>query len=173
MIARVLDEVPHDEEVPGVLHLLDDVDLSLKPGLIFMECRAQNATRLQTMDGGFQAFFVPGAADLLKIAVDGMPLGHRELGKGIVHLVHFQVATLGNLHGPRYHGRRIFEQFRHLVGAFYEKLIAVELEAIGFVDLGAGLHAEHHVVGVGVFAAEVVGVVGCDQRNAQLPFKAI
>ena len=40
------------------------------------------------------------------------------------------------------------------------------------MNLGAGLHAEHHVVRVGVFAAEVVRVVGGDERDIEIALQA-
>ena len=61
---------------------------------------------------------------------------------------------------------------RHFFGALYKELVAVEVEAFLVVDLGAGLHAEHHVVRVGVFTAEIMRVVGGDKGNIQFAFQA-
>ena len=79
-----------------------------------------------------------------------------------------EVAALGDLHGAGQHAGRVGKQARHLVGGLDEELVGVEFEAIGVVDLGVGLHAEHHVVGVRVFAAKIMRVVGGDQRDFEL-----
>ena len=52
-----------------------------------------------------------------------------------------------------------------------EELVAVELHAGGVVDRLAGLDAEHHVLRVGVVFAEIVAVVGGDQRQAEIFFQ--
>ena len=38
---RVADEVPHDQEVAGELHLLDDVELAVQPRFVFRNAVAQ------------------------------------------------------------------------------------------------------------------------------------
>ncbi len=136
-----------------------------------MEWRAQHAPRLQPPDRSLQPLLVSRAAHLLEVAVDGMALRHRKLGERIFHAVQLQVAALGNLHGPREHRRRILEQPRHLVRALHKKLVAVELEPVGVVNLRARLHAQHHLVRVRVLAAQVMRVVRRHQRNPQLPLQ--
>ena len=101
-----------------------------------------------------------------------MACRHRELGEGIFDLAQLQIAALGDLHGPLEGGGGILEERRHLLGAFYKELVRVEFEAVGLLNLGPGLHAEHHVVGVGVFAAQVMRVVGRHERNPQLALQA-
>ena len=66
---------------------------------------------------------------------------------------------------------RIFEDAKHLVVVLDEELVAVELHAAGVVDRFAGLNAEHHVLRVGVVFAEVVAVVGGDERQAEIFFQ--
>ena len=59
----------------------------------------------------------------------------------------------------------------HLVVVLDEELVAVELHAGGVVNRLAGLDAQHHVLRVGVVFAEVVAVVGGDQRQAEIFFQ--
>ena len=59
-----------------------------------------------------------------------------------------EVAALGDLHGALHNAGRIGKDARHFVGALDEELIGVKSEAVGVVNLGAGLHAKHHVVRV-------------------------
>jgi hypothetical protein len=97
--SRLADEIPHDEEVAHVLHLLDDADLALEAGFVFVERIAQLAARLQMMDGGVEALLEALAADLLEVAVDGVAIGNGEFRKGIVDLVELEIAALGDLLG--------------------------------------------------------------------------
>ena len=112
------------------------------------------------------------AAHLLEVAVDGVPRRHRKFGERIVHLLKFQIAALGNRHGPLDHRGRVLEELGHFVPALHKKLIAVELEAVALMNLRAGLHTQHHVVRMRVLAAQVVRVIRSHQRNAQLALQA-
>ena len=66
----------------------------------------------------------------------------------------------------------IFEDAVHFVVALDEKSGALELHAIGVLDGLAGLYAQHHILGVGVVFAEVMAVIGGDQREPQFFFQA-
>jgi len=121
---------------------------------------------------GFKSLLQALPAHLLKIAVDGVSGRNGELRKGIVNLAELEIAALGNLHGARGHAGRIGEERGHLVGALDEELVGVEFEAIGVLNFGVGLDAEHYVVGVGVFAAEIVRVIGGDKGDFELALEA-
>ena len=132
----------------------------------------RHAAQFQLAHRCFESLSQPFAAHFLKIAVDGVALRHGELGEWIVDGVELEVAALGNLHGALQHIGRIFEKEPHFVGALDEELVAVELEAVGVVNLGAGLHAKHHFMRVTVFAAQVMRVVGSDQGNLQFALQS-
>ena len=66
---------------------------------------------------------------------------------------------------------RVLEDAGHFVVALDEELVAVELHAGGVANGFAGLDAEHDVLGVGVVFAEIVAVVGGDQRQAEIFFQ--
>ena len=100
-----------------------------------------------------------------------MPLGHGKLREGIFDRMQLQLAALGNLHRPCQHLGRIGKEPLHLLRAFHIELVAVEAEAFFIVNLRARLHAQHHVVGVRVLAAQVMRVVGRHQRNIQFLFQ--
>ena len=127
---------------------------------------------LEVANRGLEAPPESLAAHLLKVAVDGVALGDREGRERILHRVQLEVAALGDLHGAGKQGGVVREEARHLVGALDEELVGVELEAILVVNLGAGLDAEHHVVGVRVFAAQVMGIVGGDEGDVEVFFQA-
>ncbi len=76
------------------------------------------------------------------------------------------VAALGDGQGAREHVGRVLEDAHHLVVALHVELVALELQPARILDGLARLYADHHVLGVGVLFAEIVAVVGRDQRNA-------
>ena len=139
----------------------------VQPGLVLLGSGAAHAAQLKLPNRRFQALLQPLAAHLLEVAVDGVAVGNGELGKGIVDRVQLEVAALGDFHGPRQDPGRVGKQARHFVGGLDKELIGVELEAVRVLNLGVGLHAQHHVVRVRVFAAEIMRVVGCDQRECR------
>ena len=64
LLARVADEVPDDEEVPGVLHLLDHLDFVAEPALVLVDRVAQDAARLEILQaaaGGTRSLRGPPA----------------------------------------------------------------------------------------------------------------
>ena len=99
------------------------------------------------------------------------PGGTANSGKGLVHLVELEGATLGELHGAADHFGRVGEELFHFRRAFHVELVGIELEALGVVDGVRGLDAEQDFVGVGVVVAEVVGVVGGDEGDVELFFQ--
>ena len=60
------------------------------------------------------------------------------------------------------------EQRAHLGGALQVVAVAVEAEAVGLVEPGAGLDAQQRVVGLRVLLVRVVQVVGAQQRDAEV-----
>ena len=171
MVPRILDKVPHNQEVPRVLHLLDNPDLERQPRLILMQRRAQRPARVQNPNRRLQPLLEPFTAHIFKVAVDRMARRHRKLRKRIVHCMQLQVAPLRNLHRPLHHRRRILEQHAHLVRALHKKLVAVKTEPLLVVHLRSRLHAQHHVMRVAVLPAQIMRVVRRHQRNLQLPLQ--
>ena len=55
-----------------------------------------------------------------------------------------------------------FKFAHHFVVFFEVELAGFVLHAFGVFDVGAGLDADENIVGIGVFGAEVVAVVGGD-----------
>ena len=114
----VPDEVPHDHEVAGKLHLLDAVDLAVQARFVVGDGLAQQAAAREMRDGGVEALAQALAADLLEVAVDGLAGGNGEFGERIVDLVQLEVAALGELHGAACTtSGAVGEEPCHLVGA--------------------------------------------------------
>ena len=84
------------------------------------------------------------------------------------HFFQLQIAAFGNIQRARQHRRRIFENLRHLRMTLHKELVAVELHSVGVLNRLAGLYADHHVLGMRIVLAEVVAVIGGDQRQAEI-----
>ena len=81
------------------------------------------------------------------------------------------IAAFRDAQGAGKHVGRVFEDLVHFVMALDEKARALELHAIGVLNRLAGLNAQHHVLRVRVVLAEIVAVVGGDQRKAKIFFQ--
>ena len=78
LLARVADEVPHDQEVPGILHLRDHVDFIREPPLVVVNRVLQRSLRLelpQPRDPHLESL----ADDVLEILVERVTAGHVEV----------------------------------------------------------------------------------------------
>ena len=171
-LAGVLDEVPDDEEIAGELHLLDAVDLALQALFVVGDGPAAQAPLAQMANGGVEPLAETRAANFGKIAVDGVARGYGKFRERIGDLVQLERTTLGKLHGAADHFRSMGEEPFHLRRALDVELVGIEFEALGVVDGVGGLHAEQHFVRMMIVFAEIVAVVGGDQRDVQLFFQA-
>ena len=123
--------------------------------------------RAQRFEAAREAF----AGDVDEITVDGIAGWNIELRERGCDFFEVQAATLGDVEGAGQDFGRIFEDAIHFVVVLDEELGAVELHAGGVVDRLAGLDAEHDVLGVSVVFAEIVAVVGGDEREAKIFFQ--
>src|SRR5579862_8529267 len=108
---------------------------------------------------------------MLEVAVQSETGRNIEVRKGIADFLQPHVAAFGDAQGASENVGRVFEDTQHFVVTLDKKIAALELHAIGILNRLAGLDAEHHVLGVGVVFAEVVTVVGRDQRQAEIFFQ--
>ena len=163
----VADEVPDDEEVSGELHLPDHLDLARQTLLVILQRVLQPAHGLELAQD-VQPLAKALAADMLEVVGDRVARRHFELRKRVVNFFQPHIAALGNLQRARQHPLVSREHLPHLGSALHEELVAVELQAVGVVDRLARLNADHHVLGVRVVLAEIVAVVGGDQRHVEV-----
>ena len=153
----VVHEVPDDEEVCGEPHRLDDLELVFD-ALAHMRCEV-----LAVAQGR------PLVRELAEVALLGLALGHREARELWLTEVDLDV-------GPLRDPQRVVTRLGDLreEGAHFDRGLQVvlgpgELEPIGLVDLGVGLHAQQRVVGLGVTAQRVMAVVRGEQRGIEGP----
>jgi len=156
--ARVLDEVPDDEEVAGEAHAADHAELVVQPLRVFWA------------RGAAQPFLQAFDAEMLQVRVLSEAVRNLELGQQ--KLVHrdLQVAHLGDLQraGQRLR-REAAEELVHLGGGLDVELVALELEPLRVGELAPRRDAHARVVRVVVALDGVVAVVGGDQRYARAP----
>ena len=154
-----VDVVGHNEEVAGESHLGDDADLVL--GL------------LAAVLGDVAVEPVVHAAPALldEPGLVGLPLGDGE-GRHercpLVHGAEVHVALLGHEQGVVAGLGHLGEEAAHLGAGAQVVGVAVELEAVGIGEHGAGVDAQHRVLDGAVLGTHVVGVVGGQQRGPDL-----
>ncbi len=145
--ARMADEIPHDQEISGVAHLLDHLDFVGQARLVLRERFAQQAglaARFENRHARGKSF----ARDGFKMTVDGLPFGNLEIGKRVLHRIDLDVAALGDGHGALQRVRKLAEHLRHFFRGLEEKLIGVEFHAVRVAHGLAGLDAQKDFVGV-------------------------
>ncbi len=159
------DEVPNDEEIAGELHLLDHADFAVEAFGVGGEIVLERAVAME----GFEALaaaFEALADDEFEIGVGGVFGGDVEFGERLLDLFELDLAALGDVPGAVQRVFGIGEEGEHFGARFEVELRPVEAHAILVAHGLAGLDAEEDFVGAGVVAAEVVGVVGGDEREA-------
>ncbi len=153
-ILGVLDEVPHDEEVAGEPHVLDDLELVGQP---------LDRRRRQLV-----APALPGALPrevVEVVATVGEALGQRKVGELRLAELDRHIGPLGDPEGVVARLGHLAEQVAHLGSCLEVMLLALELEALRVGQQRAGLDAQQCVVRLVVGPVGVVRVVGGEQRR--------
>ncbi len=161
-----MNEVPDDQEVAFVAHLLDHLDFEGEPPLVFRERISQNALLPQTLEVR-RARGKPFADHFFEKASGGMAFGNLELREWIGDALNFDIAARSNVHGPAQRLGKFAENLRHFHGALEVKLVGRKLHAMRVAHGLAGLNAEQNFLSVGVFVMQIVAIVGGNQRNAR------
>ena len=157
VLAGEADEVPHDQEVVGVAHLLDRAKLELEP--------LAELGRL-----GPVALAQARLGQLAQVLRRRAALGHVEARQVERVEVEPGVAALGDLDGAGQHvgAPRLGHERVHLLGRLQVEAVVRELEPIRVVERVAGLDAEHRLVRHGVGGGQVVDVAGAHERQARV-----
>ncbi len=151
------DEVGDDEEVARVA--LGDDDAGLVLGL--RADRVRDALGVARLQAPLDLLDEPGRLVLA--------LGAREAGHvAALALGEADVAPLGDEQGVVAGLGQLAEQVPHLGRRLEVVAVAVELEPLGVVEPGAGLHAQQDLVRGGVGLGRVVQVVGGHERQVEV-----
>ena len=167
LLAGVADEVPHDEEVAGVAHPDDDVDLVGEPGLVVGDGVLQ-PPRVGLPPQRLEASPEPFPRHVLEVAVERERLRHVEVRQVVLVGRELDVAAFGDGHGVRERGRIVAEHRAHLVPGLQVELIPVVAQALLVADVLAGADAQQHVVRMAIRLLEVVDVVGADKGQIEV-----
>ena len=100
-----------------------------------------------------------------------MPSGQSNFGKGFLTAFISRLQRSGNCIVRVRTSGLCGNETRHFLGGLDVELLRVELETLGVVHARGGLHAEKDFVGAGVLVFDVVGVVGGDERDAEVFFE--
>ena len=168
LLARVADEIPRDQEVPGVLHLLDHVDFVGEPALVLVDGVLQHPASRQLLQPR-QPLREPLAHDVLEVVVEREARRHVEVRQVVDRARQVDVAALGDPHGVRQRVGEVLEDRRHLLAGLQVELVAVIVQPLGVVDRLAGADAQQDVVRLEVGVLQVVDVVGDDEREPEVP----
>jgi hypothetical protein len=95
---------------------------------------------------------------------------HLELGRVVLARIdaELEIAALGDLQRVGDGGGVIPEHLVHLVAVFHVEAVAVELEAVGVVEVGRGADAQQCIVVLVIVGLQVVGVVRGDERQVHV-----
>ncbi len=154
--ARVLDDVPHDQEIAGELELADDRQLA-RDLLAYLG--------QQTVVAGIAARDAePG--HLLEKALLRLAGRHRVAGERVAEIGERERAALGDRARRAQRRRAIREQRRHLGRRFQPALAVGRQAAADLVDGGVGARAGEHVVDPLLRRSGVADVIGGDDTDA-------
>ena len=153
----VVDVIPDDEVVIGIAHRFDDANFIAQAVLVGLR------------DIGAIAALQALPAELFKkilVVHSTRGLIIRNLGVAKIKL---KIALISDdlriRAGFRYHGKQIV----HFVCRFDVEFIGLELHAVRILHGLARLDAEQNGLYLGVFLAQIVGIVGCHHGNPRLP----
>ena len=153
----VVDEVPYDQEVVHVAHLLDHAQLVVEP--------VPRVLALRTVE--------PADAVLAERAQVGGVVGHalrqREPGQVGGGEVKLHLAALGDLLGALDGLAEVGEDAQHLLLGLDVELVGGHAHAVLVLQGLARLDAHQHLLHLGILACQIVTVVGAHQRNVHLP----
>ena len=153
----VVDEVPDDQEVVHVAHLLDHAQLVVEPVPCVRSILAVE----------------PADAVLAERAQVGGVVGHalrqRELGQVGGGEVELHLAALGDLLGALDGLAEVGEGAQHLLLGLDVELVGVHAHAVLVLQGLARLDAHQHLLHLCILAGQIVAVVGAHQRDVHLP----
>ena len=168
LLAREVDEVPHDQEVPGEPHLRDDRELVVDAG--------GHLGR----DGSLVAVLGPALDELAKVAVQRLagrgfeprqPVLRHAVDQHPLELGQ-QLDALGDLEGLVAGLGQLGEDPSHLGRALEVEVLGVELQTLRVRLQLLLLDAQQDVVRLGVIGSRVVQVVGRDHRHRRCRARA-
>ena len=159
--ARVMHEIPNDQEVALVAHLLDHFDFRGQPAFVFGQRMAQQALLCQTLkvrNARCKTF----PRHLLEIARGIVSPRNLKFRKRIGDALNLYVAAPRDVDRAAERVRNLAENLGHLRGAFEIELVGRKLHAVRVAHGFSRLDAEQDFLGVRVFVMQIVAIVRRD-----------
>ena len=154
-----VNEVLDNEKIARETHLLDDAEFEFQAVPVFFRVRVRHLG---------QAFFEALARHVAHGVVQGLA------GRGLVDRkmvfpeLEGEVDALGDLAGVGQGLGHIGKGLGHLLGAAVVEIVGGKPHPLLVVHAGRGLDAQQNIVGLGVVSAQVMAVVGGDQRQFEI-----
>ena len=167
LFTGIADEIPDDEEVARVPHLLDHRQLVLESPVVFLDRVPQRTGRLE-LPQPRQPLRVALRVRPARSTLERHPFRDTERRQVILPLRNRDVAPLGD---EQRVAQRVFMATEHAAicsGGLQEELIARIAEPLRVVDRLARADAQQDVVRLEVALPQVVNVVGSNERQIQL-----
>ena len=155
MAAAIIDEVPYNEEVAGVAHSVDDVQLKIQT-LAYLLIHNLVALRQGLL------------AQVAQIAHGIKALRHRELRQQQMAELHLHVAAVSNFIGIAQSLRTIAEQCLHLIIAFQIIAVVVEAHTIRLINRARRLDAQQNILRRGILLLHIMQIVCRHQTKTEL-----
>ena len=146
MAAAVIDEVPDNEEVAGIAHRVDDVQLKVQT---LAHLLIHNIITLR------QSLL----AQVTQIAHSIIALRHRKLRQQQMAEFHLHIAAVGNFIGIAQSLRAIAEQRLHLIIAFQIIAVVVEAHTIRLINRARCLDAQQNILRRGILLLHIMQIV--------------
>ncbi len=160
-----MNEIPDDQEVAFVVHLLDHFDFGRKATFVFHHRMAKRALLRKSFEE-WHALRKTFACDLFEIAARCVALGNLEFRERVGNALDLDVAARGDIHGAGERVGKFAENSGHFLGGLEVKLVGGKLHAIGIAHGLAGLDAEQDFLGMRVTVMQIVAIVRSDQGDA-------
>ena len=155
MTAAVVNEIPNNEEVAGVAHRVDDIQLKVQT-LAHLLIHNLIALRQSLL------------AQVTQIAYGIKALRHRELRQQQMAELHLHVAAVGNFIGIAQSLRAIAEQRLHLIIAFQIIAVVVEAHTIRLINRARRLDAQQNILRRGILLLHIMQIVRRHQAKTEL-----
>ena len=155
MAAAIIDKVPDNEEVAGVAHRIDDVQLKIQT---LADLLIHNLIALR------QSLL----AQVTQIAHGIKALRHRKLRQQQMAELHLHVAAVSNFIGIAQSLRTIAEQRLHLVIAFKIVAVVVEAHTIRLINRARRLDAQQNILRRGILLLHIMQIVCRHQTKTEL-----
>ena len=155
MAAAIIDKIPDNEEVAGVAHRIDDVQLKVQT---LADLLIHNLIALR------QSLL----AQVTQIAHSVKALRHRELRQQQMAELHLHVAAVSNFIGIAQSLRTIAEQRLHLIIAFQIIAVVVKAHTVRLINRAGRLNAQQNILRCGILLLHIMQIICRYQAKTEL-----